>query len=48
VLPFPLGDKGRNIILRPLIPVLINQPTFDTGDGTFDDLDRKLRKFKDY
>jgi hypothetical protein len=42
VLPFPVGDKGRNIIFRPLIPVLFNQPAFDAGDGTFDDLDTNL------
>jgi len=33
VLPFPVGDKGRNIIFRPLIPVPINQPVFDSESG---------------
>jgi len=33
VLPFPVGDKGRNIIFRPLIPVPINQPVFDNERG---------------
>jgi len=42
VLPFPVGDKGHNIIFRPLIPVLFDQPTFDPGDGRFDDLDTNL------
>ena len=42
VLPFPVGNQGRNIILRPLIPVLFNQPAFDVGDGSFDDLDTNV------
>ena len=42
VLPFPVGDKGRKFIFRPLISVLFDQPTFDTGDGSFDDLDSNL------
>jgi hypothetical protein len=33
VLPFPVGDKGRNITFRPLVPVPINKPVFDTGVG---------------
>jgi hypothetical protein len=33
VLPFPVGDKGRNIIFRPLVPVPINQPVFKTEVG---------------
>lgn len=42
VLPFPVGNQGRNIILRPLIPVLFSQPAFDVGDGSFDDLDTNV------
>jgi hypothetical protein len=33
VLPFPVGDKGRRIIFRPLVPVPINQPVFDNEIG---------------
>jgi hypothetical protein len=33
VLPFPVGDKGRRIIFRPLVPVPINQPVFDNELG---------------
>jgi hypothetical protein len=36
VLPFPVGDKGRNIIFRPLVTVPFNQPVFDAGTGKFD------------
>ena len=42
VLPFPVGDKGRRIIFRPLIPVPINQPVFDADNGEFDDADVNL------
>lgn len=42
VLPFPVGDKGRRIIFRPLVSVPIDQPVFDTGKGGFDDLDVNL------
>ena len=33
VLPFPVGDKGRRIIFRPLIPVPLNKPVFETERG---------------
>ena len=33
VLPFPVGDKGRRIIFRPLVPVPLNQPVFDNEKG---------------
>src|SRR5210317_1485954 len=33
VLPFPVGDKGRNIIFRPLVPVQINKPVFEEEVG---------------
>ena len=48
VLPFPVGNKGRRIIFRPLVPVKLNEPVFkpeklgfdtegpDLGDITFD------------
>ncbi|MDX2411328.1 MAG: hypothetical protein QNK16_04355 [Woeseiaceae bacterium] len=35
-LPFPVGDKGRNILVRPAVPVLFNQPVFDAAAGTWD------------
>jgi hypothetical protein len=36
VLPFPVGDKGRRIIFRPLVPVPLNQPVFDNETGKGD------------
>jgi hypothetical protein len=36
VLPFPVGDKGRRVIFRPLVPVPLNQPVFDADTGKFD------------
>ncbi|MDH3925415.1 MAG: hypothetical protein OET41_12490 [Xanthomonadales bacterium] len=36
VLPFPVGDKGRNIIFRPLIPVPLNQPVFHSKQSPAD------------
>ena len=36
-LPFPVGDKGRNILFRPAVPVLFDQPVFKADKGTFDD-----------
>ncbi len=38
VLPFPVGDKGRNIIVRPAFTVSFDQPVFDSGTGTWDTL----------
>ena len=34
--PFPVGN-GNNIIVRPLIPVFLDQPVFDANKGDFDD-----------
>jgi len=42
VLPFPVGDKGRRIIFRPLVPVPFNQPVFDLDQGDFDSADVNL------
>jgi hypothetical protein len=36
VLPFPVGDKGRRIIFRPLVPVPLNQPVFNQQLGVGD------------
>jgi len=36
VLPFPVGDKGRKVFFRPLVPVFLDQPVFDANDGDFD------------
>ena len=36
VLPFPVGDKGRNIIFRPLIPVPLNQPVYNSQGSPAD------------
>ena len=33
VLPFPVGEKGRNIIFRPLLPVPLDQPVFNNQRG---------------
>ena len=33
VLPFPVGDKGRRVILRPLVPVALSQPVFNSRRG---------------
>ena len=38
VLPFPVGDKGRNIIVRPAFTVSFDQPVFDSDTGTWDNL----------
>jgi hypothetical protein len=35
VLPFPVGDKGRNIIFRPAFTVSFDQPVFDSNTGSF-------------
>ena len=42
VLPFPVGNEGRRIIFRPLIPVPLNQPYFDSSELGFDDDDINL------
>ena len=42
VLPFPVGDKGRNIIFRPLFTVPFDQPVFDAKQGKFEDADVEL------
>ena len=41
-LPFPVGDKGRRIIFRPLITIPFDQPVFDPAKGDFDDADVAL------
>lgn len=35
-LPFPVGDKGRNVLFRPAFPVLFDQPVFKADKGAFD------------
>jgi hypothetical protein len=42
VLPFPVGDKGRNIIVRPAFTLSIEQPVFDSSTGTWDDLSNEF------
>lgn len=42
VLPFPVGDKGRRVIFRPLVPVPFDQPFFNANTGTFDSADVNL------
>lgn len=41
-LPFPVGDKGRRIIFRPLVPVSFDQPVFNAEKGKFEDADVNL------
>lgn len=38
-LPFPVGDKGRNVLFRPAVPILFGQPVFKADNGGFDDAD---------
>lgn len=42
VLPFPVGDKGRRIIFRPLVPVPLDQPVFNLDKGKFEDANVNL------
>ncbi len=42
VLPFPVGDKGRNIIVRPAFQLSFDQPVFDSSQGTWSNLDTEL------
>ena len=42
VLPFPVGDKGRNIIVRPAFTLSFDQPVFDSSQGTWSNLDTEL------
>jgi hypothetical protein len=35
---FPVGDKGRNIIVRPAFTVSFDQPIFDSNTGEWDNL----------
>jgi len=42
VLPFPVGDKGRRIIFRPLIGMSFDQPVFNAAKGDFDSEDTNL------
>jgi hypothetical protein len=45
-LPFPVGDAGKNILFRPVLPVFLSQAQFDptenAGLGGFDDVTGKL------
>jgi len=41
-LPFPVGDKGRRIIFRPLIGMSFDQPVFNAAKGDFDSEDTNL------
>ena len=34
-----MGDKGRNVIFRPAVPLLFDQPVFDAARGDFDRAD---------
>ena len=38
VLPFPVGDEGRNIIVRPAFTLNSNQPVFDSNTGEWGNL----------
>ena len=42
VLPFPVGNKGRNILFRPLVPLPFDQPVFNAQKGTFENADFNL------
>ena len=42
VLPLPVGDKGRNIIVRPAVPVLFDQPMFKAATGNRESADTEL------
>ncbi len=42
VLPFPVGEKGRNIIFRPAFNIVFNQPIYNATDDTFENLDTNL------
>jgi hypothetical protein len=41
-LPFPVGDKGNNIIFRPVIPLVFDQPKFDSVENGFDSVNANL------
>jgi hypothetical protein len=38
VLPFPVGDKGRNIIFRPAFTMSIVQPVYNSSEDSFENL----------
>jgi hypothetical protein len=42
VLPFPVGDKGRNIIVRPAITLSFDHPVYDANTGQWDNLSTEL------
>jgi hypothetical protein len=42
VLPFPVGDKGHNIIVRPAFTLSFNQPIFDASQSQFTELDTEF------
>lgn len=42
VLPFPVGEKGQNIIFRPAFNITFNQPVYHAADETFKDIGTNL------
>lgn len=42
VLPFPVGDKGRNIIFRPAFNLVFGQPVYNSEDDSFESLGANL------
>ncbi len=42
VLPFPVGDKGRNITFRPAFNVTFDQPVYDANAGAFEGIGTQL------
>ena len=42
VLPFPVGDQGRNIIFRPAFTLSFGQPVFNPAQGSFENLGTNL------
>lgn len=37
VMPFPVGDSNKNLILRPALTGFLSQPVFEPGKNGFDD-----------
>lgn len=42
VLPFPVGEKGRNITFRPAFNITFNQQVYHAADETFKDIGTNL------
>jgi hypothetical protein len=42
VLPFPVGDKGRNIIFRPAFTLVFGQPVYNSSEDSFESLGANL------